>query len=55
MGKSPAALANACRSLGIGDLEILLYPEAQHELLNETNRAEVMEDMIRWLKGRLCI
>jgi alpha-beta hydrolase superfamily lysophospholipase len=53
MGKSPAALADAYRSLGIGDVEILLYPEARHELLNETNRAEAMEDMIRWLKGRL--
>lgn len=25
------------------------YPEARHEILNETNRAEVMNDLVRWL------
>jgi alpha-beta hydrolase superfamily lysophospholipase len=53
MGKSPAALAKAYRSLGVKDLEFVLYPEARHELLNETNREEVTENMLRWLKGRL--
>jgi alpha-beta hydrolase superfamily lysophospholipase len=52
-GKSPAALASAYRSLGIQDLEFVLYPEARHELLNETNRGEVMENILRWLKARL--
>jgi alpha-beta hydrolase superfamily lysophospholipase len=53
MGKSPTALAQAYRSLGIADLEFRLYPEARHELLNETNREEVTEDLLRWLKGRV--
>jgi alpha-beta hydrolase superfamily lysophospholipase len=53
MGKSPAALAKAYRSLGVQDLELVLYPEARHELLNETNREEVTENMLRWLKNRL--
>jgi alpha-beta hydrolase superfamily lysophospholipase len=53
LGESPAALANAYRSLGIKDLEFVLYPDARHELLNETNREEVMANILRWLKSRL--
>ena len=55
MGKSPAALAAAWRSLGIRDLEFVLYPEARHELLNETNREEVMANILRWLNSRLSL
>jgi alpha-beta hydrolase superfamily lysophospholipase len=53
LGESPAALVNAYRSLGIQDLEFVLYPEARHELLNETNREEVMSNILHWLKARL--
>jgi alpha-beta hydrolase superfamily lysophospholipase len=49
MGKSPTALVTAYRSLGIRDLEFVLYPDARHELLNETNREEVMGNILRWL------
>jgi alpha-beta hydrolase superfamily lysophospholipase len=28
------------------------YPEARHELFNETNRDEVTADLIRWLQLR---
>jgi alpha-beta hydrolase superfamily lysophospholipase len=30
-----------------------VYPEARHELFNETNRKEVIADMIAWIKSRL--
>jgi len=49
MGKSPAALAVAYRHLGITDLETVLYPDARHETLNETNRDEVQESLLSWL------
>jgi alpha-beta hydrolase superfamily lysophospholipase len=52
-GESPAALVRAYRSLGVKDLEFVLYPEARHELLNETNREEVMGNILHWLKARL--
>jgi alpha-beta hydrolase superfamily lysophospholipase len=41
------------RSAGFSRLEHRFYPEARHELLNETNRDEVTADLIRWLKGVL--
>ncbi|MFP3043431.1 alpha/beta hydrolase [Treponema primitia] len=53
MGKSPSALISAYRSMGIRDLEFVLYPDARHELLNETNREEVMGNILRWLTRRL--
>ena len=52
MGSSPTALVNAYRREGINDLEFVVYPEARHEALNETNRDEVTEDLINWLMRR---
>ena len=49
MGASPAALVVAYRHLGIADLETVLYPDARHETLNETNREEVQESLSSWL------
>ena len=49
MGSSPTALVNAYRSLGIKDLEFVLYPGARHETLNETNREEVMDNLLSWI------
>jgi alpha-beta hydrolase superfamily lysophospholipase len=50
MGNSPTALVNLYRSMGIKDLEFVLYPGARHETLNETNREEVTGDLVSWLK-----
>jgi len=49
MGASPTALAVAYRHLEIKDLETVLYPDARHETLNETNREEVTESLLSWL------
>ena len=49
MGDSPAALSVAYRHQGIKDLETVLYPDARHEPLNETNRDEVQENLLAWL------
>lgn len=49
MGESLAALAVAYRHLNIKDLETVLYPDARHEPLNETNREEVQESLLSWI------
>jgi alpha-beta hydrolase superfamily lysophospholipase len=33
-------------------VELILYPGARHEILNETNRDEVTADILRWLGRR---
>jgi alpha-beta hydrolase superfamily lysophospholipase len=49
MGAGPTRLVNAYRANGIKDLEFVVYPEARHEPLNETNREEVVEALLNWL------
>ncbi|MDR1839541.1 MAG: lysophospholipase [Treponema sp.] len=49
MGASATALVNAYRNLGINDLEFVLYPGARHETLNETNREEVIDNLLSWI------
>ena len=38
---------------GLTQVEMKLYPGARHELLNETNREEVQEDILAWLEKRI--
>jgi len=38
-------------ALGIGPITLRLYADGRHEMLNETNRAEVEADLVAWLDG----
>jgi len=49
MGTSITALVNAYRNLEIKNLDFVLYPGARHETLNETNREEVMDNLLSWI------
>jgi alpha-beta hydrolase superfamily lysophospholipase len=51
--KSVTALADRYRALGLTDVEAVFYPDARHEMLNETNRDEVVHDVLTWLDARL--
>lgn len=37
-------------SIGLENVQLKLYAGCRHELLNETNRAEVMNDILEWLE-----
>lgn len=52
MGKAVPRVASLLSSCGVTDVEQRLYPGARHELLNETNRAEVMTDVVDWLERK---
>ncbi|MEA5038978.1 MAG: alpha/beta hydrolase [Clostridiaceae bacterium] len=41
------------RRTGCRDVTVKVYPEGRHEMLNETNRAEVYADVLNWLKSKL--
>lgn len=47
-GKGMKRLHDAYRRAGIADVRLRLYAGGRHEMLNETNRAEVMADLIAW-------
>ena len=40
-------------AVGMKDVSIKLYPDCRHELLNELNRDEVMNDVLAWLKSKM--
>jgi alpha-beta hydrolase superfamily lysophospholipase len=43
-------LAERYRASGIKDVAERYYPDARHEVLNETNRDEVMRDLLAWIE-----
>jgi alpha-beta hydrolase superfamily lysophospholipase len=52
-GKRLDDLANALQNAGASQLQLKIYPQARHELFNETNRDEVTADLIAWLEQAL--
>jgi alpha-beta hydrolase superfamily lysophospholipase len=51
--KSARMLVAAYRKRsGLTDTQLVIYPGARHEVFNETNRAEVFADLVRWLDVR---
>ncbi len=55
MGSAIPKVAALMTECGVRDVEQKLYPGARHEILNEINRAEVLNDVVDWLyrKGLL--
>jgi alpha-beta hydrolase superfamily lysophospholipase len=43
-------VAERYRAAGIANVSVKYYPDGRHEMLNETNRDEVLHDLVRWLK-----
>jgi len=43
-------LIDRYRAAGLRDLTVKIYPGGRHEMLNETNRAEVVADLSAWLE-----
>ena len=52
-GKGVRQVVEQYRTAGVRHVEMHLYPLARHEILNETNRDEVMKDISTWLDARL--
>lgn len=54
-GKRLKDLAGALRLAGNQHVQLQLYPQARHELFNETNRDEVTATVIDWLERALAL
>jgi alpha-beta hydrolase superfamily lysophospholipase len=46
-------MINRFKKYGIKDVTHKFYPDARHEIFNETNRDEVFADVINWLNSHL--
>lgn len=44
-------LVERWRGAGMQRIETKLYPGGRHEVLNETNRAEVMRELVAWIRA----
>ena len=44
------ALLDRYRAAGLNDVTVRVYDDARHEILNEMNRAEVIDDLLQWLQ-----
>jgi len=49
--KGVTALIDRYHALGLTRVSHKFYPQARHELLNETNRDEVQQDLLAWLNA----
>ena len=52
-GKGIIRLYNDYKELGILDLEYKLYKNGRHEMLNENNKDEVIQDLIEWINVKV--
>jgi alpha-beta hydrolase superfamily lysophospholipase len=43
-------LVDRYRAGGLDDVTVRVYDDARHEILNEINRAEVIDDLLQWLR-----
>lgn len=52
-GKGVRAAAELARDAGLDDVQVKLYPHMRHEILNEDDRVQVMEDVAGWIEERM--
>ena len=52
-GKGVLKVYELLREAGCTDVTMKLYPGARHELLSETNKVEVQEDILAWLNAKV--
>ena len=53
--KGNKRLLDAYRKAGVHDVELVVYHDARHEIFNEINKDEVIEDLVSWLDDRLAV
>ena len=52
-GKGVEKIYEKYKAAGIKDVNIKLYKDDRHEILNETDRETVYEDLYEWIKSRI--
>jgi len=52
-GKGVKEVFEKMKKAGLNDVEMKLYPDARHEILNELNKEEVYQDILNWLNKHI--
>lgn len=50
-GKTLKKLSRIYQDIGIRDVTLKLYENARHEILNESNKEEVKDDILKWIEN----
>ena len=51
-GKTVWEVAKSYDKAGINDVTVLLYDDGRHEIVNDTNRDEVVQTVLDWMESR---
>lgn len=54
-GKGVRKAYISLRAVGLEDIKVKLYEGGRHELLNETNRQDVMQDIHTWIEKKILL
>ena len=46
-------LIDQCQAVWMKNVEYKLYDGGRHEMLNETNQGEVLDDLLGWISKQL--
>ena len=52
-GKGPKRAYNAYKKAGVKDVTLTLYPGGRHEMLNEINKEQVYDDILKWIQSKV--
>ena len=52
-GKGVRRAAQICRDAGVQKVDLKLYPNDRHEILNELDRQQVYEDLLCWMEEHM--
>ena len=54
-GKAPKLVYETYKKAGIQNVDLKLYPNDRHEILNETDKLDVYFDLYKWLEAKLTV
>ena len=54
-GKGVERAYQSLKAVGLEDISMKLYDKGRHELLNELNRDEIMQDIYEWIRGTILV
>ena len=52
-GKGVRYISRTLEKNGVADVTLNLYPDGRHEMLNEINRQQVMNDIVMWINDKM--
>ena len=49
-GAGISAMIKKYKQVGLEEVRVEMYPGARHELFNELNKSQVIDDLVKWME-----